>query len=171
MDLQTVKEDLIGGNYESPVEFAKDMKLIFTNSRNYNTNKRSQVSRQKWKISKFLWIVSFSRMYFDFFLGRTDLLDDDKTVSDVWGAYAENNIDLENCKTTNRKCQGKGKGQSKKKSQNATNEWSWWVTFAVFFSFTTENQMKFGKKKNRLFLFFIYFLNPNFCRWFRTVEG
>lgn len=43
MDLRTVKEDLLGGNYETPIEFAKDMKLIFTNSRNYNTNKRSRV--------------------------------------------------------------------------------------------------------------------------------
>ena len=44
MDLRTVKEDLLGGNYETPAEFAKDMRLIFTNSRNYNTNKRSKVS-------------------------------------------------------------------------------------------------------------------------------
>lgn len=44
MDLQTVKEELLGGNYESPNEFAKDVRLIFTNSRNYNTNKRSRVS-------------------------------------------------------------------------------------------------------------------------------
>lgn len=43
MDLRTVKEDLLGGNYETPLEFAKDMRLIFTNSRNYNTNKRSRV--------------------------------------------------------------------------------------------------------------------------------
>ncbi|KZC10837.1 PH-interacting protein, partial [Dufourea novaeangliae] len=43
MDLRTVKEDLLGGNYETPLEFAKDMKLIFTNSRNYNTNKRSRI--------------------------------------------------------------------------------------------------------------------------------
>ncbi|XP_024885471.1 PH-interacting protein isoform X2 [Temnothorax curvispinosus] len=43
MDLRTVKEDLLGGNYETPVEFAKDMKLIFTNSRNFNTNKRSRI--------------------------------------------------------------------------------------------------------------------------------
>lgn len=43
MDLGTVKEDLLGGNYESPVEFSKDMKLIFTNSKNYNTNTRSKV--------------------------------------------------------------------------------------------------------------------------------
>lgn len=44
MDLRTVKEDLLGGNYETPQEFAKDVKLIFTNSRNYNTNKRSKVN-------------------------------------------------------------------------------------------------------------------------------
>lgn len=44
MDLRTVKEDLLGGNYETPTQFAKDMRLIFTNSKNYNTNKRSRVS-------------------------------------------------------------------------------------------------------------------------------
>lgn len=43
MDLGTVKEDLTGGNYETPAEFAKDVRLIFTNSRTYNTNKRSKV--------------------------------------------------------------------------------------------------------------------------------
>lgn len=43
MDLQTVKEDLLGGNYESPIEFCKDVRLIFTNSKNYNTNKISRV--------------------------------------------------------------------------------------------------------------------------------
>jgi bromodomain and WD repeat domain-containing protein 1/3 len=44
MDLQTVKEELFSGNYDSPMEFAKDMKLIFQNSRSYNTNQRSRVS-------------------------------------------------------------------------------------------------------------------------------
>lgn len=44
MDLRTVKEDLLGGNYETPMEFSKDIRLIFQNSRNYNTNKRSRVS-------------------------------------------------------------------------------------------------------------------------------
>lgn len=44
MDLMTVKEDLLGGNYEAPSAFVKDMRLIFSNSRNYNTNKRSRVS-------------------------------------------------------------------------------------------------------------------------------
>ncbi|XP_044016177.1 bromodomain and WD repeat-containing protein 3 isoform X2 [Aphidius gifuensis] len=43
MDLRTVKEDMLGDNYETPLEFAKDMKLIFTNSKCYNTNKRSKI--------------------------------------------------------------------------------------------------------------------------------
>lgn len=43
MDLRTVKEDLLGGNYENPQDFAKDMRLIFSNSRQYNVNKRSRV--------------------------------------------------------------------------------------------------------------------------------
>lgn len=51
MDLRTVKEDLSGGNYETPAEFAKDVKLIFTNSRTYNTNKRSKVREMKSKLN------------------------------------------------------------------------------------------------------------------------
>lgn len=43
MDLQTVKEELLSGNYDSPIDFTKDMRLIFQNSRNYNTNQRSRV--------------------------------------------------------------------------------------------------------------------------------
>lgn len=43
MDLLTVKEDLLGGNYDNPLEFAKDVRLIFQNSRSYNTNKHSRV--------------------------------------------------------------------------------------------------------------------------------
>ncbi|XP_011333353.2 PH-interacting protein isoform X2 [Ooceraea biroi] len=51
MDLRTVKEDLLGGNYEMPSEFAKDMRLIFTNSRNYNTNKRSMIYSMTMRLS------------------------------------------------------------------------------------------------------------------------
>lgn len=31
------------GNYQSPLDFAKDVRLIFENSKNYNTNKRSRI--------------------------------------------------------------------------------------------------------------------------------
>ncbi|XP_013777626.1 PH-interacting protein-like [Limulus polyphemus] len=43
VDLSTVKERLQTGHYNTPVEFCKDMRLIFQNSRNYNTNKRSRI--------------------------------------------------------------------------------------------------------------------------------
>lgn len=46
MDLQTVKEELLGGNYESPIDFAKDIRLIFTNSKNFNVNQKSKVTLQ-----------------------------------------------------------------------------------------------------------------------------
>lgn len=51
MDLLTIKEDLHGGNYNSPMEFINDIRLIFKNSKNYNTNKRSRVSIPDGKIS------------------------------------------------------------------------------------------------------------------------
>ncbi|XP_046404459.1 bromodomain and WD repeat-containing protein 3-like isoform X2 [Ischnura elegans] len=43
MDLETVKSNLVAGNYSSPQDFRKDMRLIFINSKNYNTNKRSRI--------------------------------------------------------------------------------------------------------------------------------
>lgn len=44
MDLMSVREDLRGGNYTTLPQFLQDMRLIFTNSRRYNTNARSRVS-------------------------------------------------------------------------------------------------------------------------------
>lgn len=43
MDLQTVGEQLQVSNYQTPMDFTKDMRLIFENSKNYNTNKRSRI--------------------------------------------------------------------------------------------------------------------------------
>uniref|UniRef100_A0A8C8E3C7 Bromodomain and WD repeat domain containing 3 n=1 Tax=Oryzias sinensis TaxID=183150 RepID=A0A8C8E3C7_9TELE len=43
MDLGTVSETLLAGNYENPMEFAKDVRLIFSNSRAYTPNKKSQI--------------------------------------------------------------------------------------------------------------------------------
>lgn len=43
MDLRTIKEDLLGGNYESASDFIKDMRIVFRNSKLYNTNKHSRV--------------------------------------------------------------------------------------------------------------------------------
>ena len=43
MDLGTVGSKLSSSRYASPVEFAEDVRLIFHNSRSFNTNKRSRV--------------------------------------------------------------------------------------------------------------------------------
>lgn len=43
MDLGTVSETLYESNYENPMEFAKDIRLIFSNSKAYTPNKKSQV--------------------------------------------------------------------------------------------------------------------------------
>eukprot|EP00099_Drosophila_melanogaster_P028842 NP_732982.1 BRWD3 [Drosophila melanogaster] len=51
MDLRTVKEDLLGGNYDDPLDFAKDVRLIFQNSKNYNTNKRSRIYAMTLRLS------------------------------------------------------------------------------------------------------------------------
>lgn len=45
MDLGTVSEALAVGNYENPMEYAKDIRLIFSNSKAYTPNKKSQVKQ------------------------------------------------------------------------------------------------------------------------------
>lgn len=44
MDLSTVRLRLLEGEHENPQDFARDNRLIFSNSKNFNTNKHSQVS-------------------------------------------------------------------------------------------------------------------------------
>ena len=43
MDLSTIRNNLESDVYDNPNEFCRDVRLIFTNSRSYNTNKRSKV--------------------------------------------------------------------------------------------------------------------------------
>ena len=44
MDLTTVMSKVEGDMYSTPNEYAEDIRLIFANSKAYNTNKRSRVS-------------------------------------------------------------------------------------------------------------------------------
>uniref|UniRef100_A0A8C5G6A2 Bromodomain and WD repeat-containing protein 3-like n=1 Tax=Gouania willdenowi TaxID=441366 RepID=A0A8C5G6A2_GOUWI len=53
MDLATVSETLIAGNYENPMEFAKDVRLIFSNSKAYTPNKKSQIYTMTLSLSAF----------------------------------------------------------------------------------------------------------------------
>ena len=43
MDLSTIKEQLLSGCYSDPKDLNRDLKLIFTNSKLYNTDKRSMI--------------------------------------------------------------------------------------------------------------------------------
>ncbi|OQR74143.1 bromodomain and WD repeat-containing protein 3-like [Tropilaelaps mercedesae] len=51
MDLSTVSQRLTNADYANPEEFARDMQLIFTNSKNYNTNKRSRIYSMTCRLS------------------------------------------------------------------------------------------------------------------------
>ncbi|XP_051543568.1 bromodomain and WD repeat-containing protein 3-like isoform X1 [Myxocyprinus asiaticus] len=53
MDLGTVSETLLGGNYENPMEFTKDVRLIFSNSRAYTPNKKSRIYSMTLSLSAF----------------------------------------------------------------------------------------------------------------------
>lgn len=53
MDLSTVKEQLLADNYESLNDFAKDMRLIFSNSRQFNTKKKSLIYRMTNRLSDY----------------------------------------------------------------------------------------------------------------------
>lgn len=77
MDLRTVREELIGGNYQSKSDFLKDVRMIFTNSRLYNTNHRSRVSLSMESFPCFLWYKTnyeqntFSYIYINEFNAAT----------------------------------------------------------------------------------------------------
>uniref|UniRef100_A0A7N9APE7 Bromodomain and WD repeat domain containing 3 n=1 Tax=Mastacembelus armatus TaxID=205130 RepID=A0A7N9APE7_9TELE len=53
MDLGTVSETLVAVNYENPMEFAKDIRLIFSNSKAYTPNKKSQIYSMTLSLSAF----------------------------------------------------------------------------------------------------------------------
>lgn len=53
MDLGSVSETLLAGNYENPMEFAKDIRLIFSNSRAYTPNKKSKIYSMTLSLSAF----------------------------------------------------------------------------------------------------------------------
>nr|DBA34530.1 TPA: hypothetical protein GDO54_002081 [Pyxicephalus adspersus] len=43
MDFGTIKEKLSAGNYSNPLEFCKDVRLVFSNAKVYTPNKRSRI--------------------------------------------------------------------------------------------------------------------------------
>uniref|UniRef100_A0A6I8NIC6 Bromodomain and WD repeat domain containing 3 n=1 Tax=Ornithorhynchus anatinus TaxID=9258 RepID=A0A6I8NIC6_ORNAN len=51
MDFSTVKQTLEAGKYASPLEFYKDIRLIFTNSKAYTPNKRSRIYSMTLRLS------------------------------------------------------------------------------------------------------------------------
>uniref|UniRef100_A0AAY4EPU1 Bromo domain-containing protein n=1 Tax=Denticeps clupeoides TaxID=299321 RepID=A0AAY4EPU1_9TELE len=53
MDLGSVVETLAAGNYDNPMEFAKDIRLIFTNSKAYTPNKKSRIYSMTLSLSAF----------------------------------------------------------------------------------------------------------------------
>ncbi|XP_029451437.1 PH-interacting protein isoform X2 [Rhinatrema bivittatum] len=53
MDFGTVREKLAAGNYESPMELCKDVRLIFSNSKSYTPSKRSRIYSMSLRLSAF----------------------------------------------------------------------------------------------------------------------
>uniref|UniRef100_A0A8D1A4U5 Bromodomain and WD repeat-containing protein 3 n=1 Tax=Sus scrofa TaxID=9823 RepID=A0A8D1A4U5_PIG len=51
MDFSTVKETLEAGNYGSPLEFYKDVRQIFSNSKAYTSNKKSRIYSMTLRLS------------------------------------------------------------------------------------------------------------------------
>lgn len=51
MDFNTVKESIQAGNYKTPMEFCKDVRLIFSNSKAYTPNKKSRIYSMTLRLS------------------------------------------------------------------------------------------------------------------------
>ena len=81
MDLGTVRARLLAGAYSRADLFAADVRLVFANSRLYNTNKRSRV-RTATHTHTLIVITAKSNSW----RVGTDLLDDGASVGAVRGA-------------------------------------------------------------------------------------
>lgn len=51
VDLSNIRQNLEAGTYKDPTEFARDMRLMFSNSKSYNTNKRSRIYAMTLRLS------------------------------------------------------------------------------------------------------------------------
>ncbi|UYV80696.1 BRWD3 [Cordylochernes scorpioides] len=51
MDLSTIQCKLESDVYPSPIQFCKDMRLVFQNSKSYNTNKKSRIYHMTLRLS------------------------------------------------------------------------------------------------------------------------
>ncbi|XP_044298191.1 bromodomain and WD repeat-containing protein 1 isoform X3 [Varanus komodoensis] len=69
MDLGTVKETLEAGNYDTPMELCKDIRLIFSNAKAYTPNKRSKIYSMTLRLSA-LFEEKMRRIISDFRTGQ-----------------------------------------------------------------------------------------------------
>ncbi|XP_010188294.1 PREDICTED: bromodomain and WD repeat-containing protein 1 [Mesitornis unicolor] len=69
MDFGTVKETLEAGNYDTPMELCKDIRLIFSNARSYTPNKKSKIYSMTLRLSA-LFEEKIRRIISDFRNGQ-----------------------------------------------------------------------------------------------------
>ncbi|XP_064008608.1 bromodomain and WD repeat-containing protein 1 [Pogoniulus pusillus] len=69
MDFGTVKETLEAGNYDTPMELCKDIRLIFSNAKSYTPNKKSKIYSMTLRLSA-LFEEKIRRIISDFKNGQ-----------------------------------------------------------------------------------------------------
>ncbi|XP_039713626.1 bromodomain and WD repeat-containing protein 1 isoform X2 [Pteropus medius] len=69
MDFGTVRETLEAENYDSPLEFCKDIRLIFSNAKAYTPNKRSKIYSMTLRLSA-LFEEKMKKISSDFKIGQ-----------------------------------------------------------------------------------------------------
>lgn len=107
MDLSTVRESLHIGDYSSPLDFQKDVKLVFNNSKEYNTNPKSKVLAMTFKLED----------WFDQRLG--DLINDWRnTTRRLTLAKRKHKAKRQQDQSPDIKGKGKGKGKGQSSKIN-----------------------------------------------------
>lgn len=113
MDLTTVQSKLEGDVYSTPKEFADDVRLIFQNSKAYNTNKRSKVFHSA-TLTFHVQDVSSVKEHVQNSVAFSDLHDDSSSVCSVRRENEEHTGTVADGKETWQvcsKCQVKKTGQ------------------------------------------------------------
>lgn len=59
-----MKETLEAGNYDTPMELCKDIRLIFSNAKSYTPNKKSKVAVNIWVVVNVLLKLNLISQFF-----------------------------------------------------------------------------------------------------------
>nr|XP_056714892.1 bromodomain and WD repeat-containing protein 1 [Euleptes europaea] len=123
MDLGTVKETLEAGNYDTPMELCKDIRLIFSNAKSYSPNKRSKIYSMTLRLSA-LFEEKIRRILSDFRTGQkhNERLQRSQKYNKRWRSQSKSaQYSIKTLRNTKQK-QSKSHSRSQSEAEDSSNQ-------------------------------------------------